>query len=61
MAVYIPDYQYINGKEALEKLDTPQGELIRYYVSENEKYTKKLQEKIDEMQKVFDGIKKYTR
>ena len=61
MALYRPDYQYINGKEALEKLDTPQGELIRYYVAENEKYAKKLQEQIDEMQKVFYGIRKFVR
>jgi len=61
MALYTPDYQYINGKEALEKLDTPQGELIRYYVAENKKYADKLQERINEMQKVFDGIKKYMR
>ena len=49
MWLYIPDYQYIKGKEALEKLDTPQAEVIRYYVAENEKYAKKLQEQIDEM------------
>lgn len=61
MALYTPDYQYINGKEALEKLDTPQGEMIRYYVAENEKYAKQLQEQIDEMQKVFDGIRNFVR
>ena len=61
MALYTPDYQYIKGKEALEKLDTPEGELIRYYVAENKKYADYLQEHIDEMQRVFDGIRKYMR
>lgn len=61
MAVYTPDYDYQNGKKMLEELKGAEGELIRYYVAQNDKYAKKLQEQIDEMQKVFDGIRKYVR
>ena len=61
MALYKPDHDYQSGKKMLEELKGVQGELIRYYVEKKEKHAKKLQERIDEMQKVFDGIKKYAR
>ena len=61
MALYTPDYDYQNGKKFLEELKTPQANLIRYYVKKQDDYIEKLQKRIDEMQNVFDGIKKYVR
>ena len=61
MALYTPDYKYQQGKKLLEELENPQGDLIRYYVAENEKHANRLQEKINEMQQVFNLLKKFIR
>jgi hypothetical protein len=61
MALLIRDYKYEKGKELLESLKGEQGDMIRHYVSENEKVAQKLRDQINEMQEVFNGIKKYIR
>ncbi len=61
MALYTPDHKYDEGKKLLEETDTPEGELIRYYVSKQNDYIDQLLEQIKEMQAVFNGIKKFMR
>lgn len=59
MALYIPDYEYINGKNALEELKGPEGDLIRYYVSENERYAKKVNDRLEELTDALRVIKSF--
>lgn len=60
MAQYNPDWDYIKGKELLDNLKGEEGKLIRYVFTENENHRKRLEEKIKEMQMVFNGIRKFS-
>lgn len=59
MALYIPDNKYIDGKKALEELSGPGGDLIRYYVAENEKHHKQMMDKFTELTDSLRIIKKF--
>jgi len=56
----ITDNKYEEGKKLLEGLKGKDGDLIRYYVDSKDKYMKKLNEEIEEMMSIFDGISKYV-
>jgi hypothetical protein len=49
MAIHIRDFEYEHGKSLLESLEGETGRLIRYYVSENEKYHKKTSDKLTKL------------
>ena len=61
MAYYRPDYDAINGKKHLEEMKGEKGRLIKYYVKTQDEQIKKLNKRIDEMQEVFNGIKRFTK
>jgi transposase-like protein len=61
MALYIPDYTYIEAKEIVEKLKGKNAYHIKYYIQKQEDYIEELEKKIKEMQAVFDGLSKYIR
>lgn len=60
MALYEPDYTYIDGKKIIDNLPGREGELIRYVFAEHLNREKVLAEKIKEMQLVFNGIRKFS-
>lgn len=61
MAYYRPDYDYIKGKELLEKLNIDDADLIRYYVSKKEERIEFLEKQLREMRQVFEGLSKYIK
>lgn len=61
MTLYTPDWDYDKGEKMLKELKGIEGDMIRHYVEKNEKYTQSLKKQIDEMQEVFNGIRKYTK
>ena len=61
MSHYRPDHEDIKGREALEKLRGKNAKAIRYHVSKKDDRMNRLEKTIEDMYKVFEGIKKYTR
>lgn len=61
MAIYTPDWEYQKGKEALEELEHPLKAEILHYIKVKDDYAKDLQKRIDEMQAIFNGIRKFTK
>ena len=59
MAFYRTDMRYDKGIEMIGKLEGEQKTYIKYVFDEKDKYISKLQNKINEMQEVFKGIKKF--
>ena len=60
MTLFTRDLKYEQGKKLVDDLEGDQGDLIRYFVEENERHYKRQQDRIDEMQKVFEGIRRFT-
>lgn len=61
MAIYTPDYKYAKAKTLIEEMPGEQGDLVRYYISQHEKWHKNLQAQNDEMREVFKGIGKFIK
>lgn len=61
MALYRPDHTYIEAKEIVEKLKGKNAYHIKYYIQKKEEYIKELEQKIKDMQAVFDDLSKYIR
>lgn len=61
MALYTRDYEYEHGEQALKTLRGEEGDLIRYYVSEEVRFRKIAEEQNRELMEVFAMIRKFTR
>jgi thymidylate synthase len=59
MALYRHDYSYEEGKRLLDELQGEEGELVRYYVAENEKRADKVQRELDEIREVLTKLGKF--
>jgi hypothetical protein len=60
MAHYTPDFKYDRAKELIASLEGEQGDLVRYYIQQQEIHIENLNKRIKEMQTIFDGISKFT-
>jgi len=56
MALYIPDYRLQEALKIIEKMEGPEGELVRYAMEQKTDYIDKLVKKNREMREVFIKI-----
>ncbi len=60
MAYYTPDHEYEKARDLIASLEGEDGDLVRYYIQQQEIHIERLNKQIKEMQTVFDGISRYT-